>query len=214
MRTIGLCWGLLVVAQGFVCDSRPRRILALRIEKEDTATKPSAPPTADIDPFTKASWYAVEAFGKVFGSKSAETDNNTGPPRSLSETKRRWLADDDYFVSGQVDVALYDENCVFSDPFVSFAGRDRFVDNLQNLNSLVTRYRVKRLDDKDMYDDPNVVQGRFLVQLQLNLPWKPILAWPWGVVCTIDPTNNLIVRHDELWEIAPIEVSRSDGWNE
>ena len=48
----------------------------------------------------------------------------------------------DYFVSGQVDAALYAEDCVFADPFASFAGRQRFIDNLQNLGAFITGARL------------------------------------------------------------------------
>ena len=40
-----------------------------------------------------------------------------------------------------------------------------------------------------------------MVKLELNLPWKPILAWPWGVTYTVDPESHLIVDHAESWEI-------------
>ena len=45
-----------------------------------------------------------------------------------------------------------------------------------------------------------------MVKLELNLPWKPVLAWPWGVTYTIDPTTYLIVNHKESWDIDAWEV--------
>ena len=50
---------------------------------------------------------------------------------------------------------------------------------------------------------------QFMVKLELNLPWKPVLAWPWGVKYVIDPNTNLIVTHEESWDIEPWEVSQS-----
>ena len=47
---------------------------------------------------------------------------------------------------------------------------------------------------------------KFMVKLELNLPWKPILAWPWGVKYTIDKNTYLIVIHEESWDIEPWEV--------
>lgn len=104
---------------------------------------------------TKASWYAVEAFGKVFGSKNASKDNDddndldlTKSPTSLQETLARIQLDNNrsYFLSGKVDTLIYDPDCIFSDPFVSFKGRDRFVDNLANLGSFITKYSAKMID--------------------------------------------------------------------
>jgi len=140
---------------------------------------------------TKASWYGVELFGKVFGNtqKTSNTDL-TQPPQSLPETYQRIQDDNDrnYFLSGQVDTEIYAVDCIFSDPFVSFAGRDRFVDNLQNLGSFITNYTARTIKDtakkQDQQDDPqndNTVTTKVMVKLQLKLPWQPILAWPWGV---------------------------------
>ena len=112
-----------------------------------------------MNPITKASWYAVELFGKAFGQSSrSRTTTDTpwydgGPPQSLAETLQRIQLDNDrsYFLSGQVDEAIYDPNCVFRDPFVSFVGRDRFVTNLANLGSFITKYSAKVLE----YAQPN-----------------------------------------------------------
>jgi hypothetical protein len=170
------------------------------------------------NPLLKASWYAVETFGKVFGSarKQDETASATlsmdAPPASMDETLQRIQADNqrEYFLSGQVDELIYDENCVFADPFVSFKGRRRFVENLANLGSFITEYSAKPLDYKVLSSaSDNVVvsvETKFMVKLQLNLPWKPVLAWPWGVVCTLDPVSNQIVSHVEKWD-----VSAGDG---
>ena len=103
-----------------------------------------------MNPLTKASWYAVEAFGKVFKQQPQQTPTSsntidlTKPPSSYQETIQRIKLDNDrnYFLSGQVDVESYDPNCLFADPFVAFEGRQRFVDNLANLGSLITKYNV------------------------------------------------------------------------
>ena len=110
---------------------------------------------ADMNPLTRASWYAVEAFGKAFGSKDngprtldeANLDL-TKSPQSMQETLQRIQLDNDrsYFLSGNVDKLIYDQDCVFADPFVSFSGRDRFVDNLANLGSFITKYSAKMID--------------------------------------------------------------------
>ena len=167
-----------------------------------------------IDPVTKASWYAVEVFGKVFGKKGEakvearstgySTDN---PPRSVKETMARIKEDNEreYFLSGQIDKLIYDEQCEFADPFVSFKGRDRFVENLENLGSFITEYSARPLSYEELGE--NAVQTKFMVKLRLNLPWKPVLAWPWGVKCDIDPETCLVVLHEESWDIDALEVS-------
>jgi len=186
-------------------------------------------PSEDLNPLAKASWYAVETFGKLFGSSNNDKDDTTATtrsnvkvdlsraPSSVQETIQRIQLDNDryYFLSGKVDRLCYAEDCIFSDPFVSFEGRDRFVDNLQNLGSFVTEYDVKQLGydvvldgdgDQDAEDDGTRVDTKVMVKLELNLPWKPILAWPWGVRYDIDPETFLINNHKESWDIDPWEV--------
>ena len=163
---------------------------------------------------TKASWYGVEAFGKVFGSKSDNTasiDPTVGksidltqPPTCLQETLDRIQLDNDrsYFLSGNVDTLIYDEKCIFSDPFVAFEGRDRFVDNLANLGSFITKYSAKLLSYQT---EGTTVTTKVMVKLELNLPWKPVLAWPWGVTYEIDEERFVVITHRESWDIEPLE---------
>ncbi len=107
------------------------------------------------NPLELASWYVVEAFGKVFSNKKSiildgkvnEVIDFSKPPSSLEETLNRIKLDNDrsYFLSGAVDGLIYDEQCTFADPFVSFNGRDRFIDNLSNLGSFITNYDAKMI---------------------------------------------------------------------
>ena len=83
--------------------------------------------TNNAKPFTKPYWYAVEAFGNVFGSPSTSNEDaivtvTDRPPTSVAETLQRIQKDNEreYFVSGDLDVLIYAEDCTFSDPFVSF----------------------------------------------------------------------------------------------
>jgi len=150
----------------------------------------------------------IEKEKEIAEMKDAKQELDlTVPPRSFQETLERIRLDNDrsYFLSGRVDRLIYDENCVFADPFVSFEGRDRFVENLSNLGSFITNYSAKMLRYEDSTPD-SIVKTRVMVTLELNLPWKPILAWPWGVEYVIDPKTNLITTHKETWGIEPWEV--------
>jgi hypothetical protein len=44
---------------------------------------------------------------------------------------------EDYFISGKGEMADYDPQCLFADPFVSFKGTDRFKKNVSNLGALM-----------------------------------------------------------------------------
>ena len=215
----GFCLAVLQRAQGFSVINTNKDVVCTKIHNAGNPTRygvfaltaKKAPEEDDVDAVTKASWFAVEAFGKVFGSKGEKQDSSSTsssaysleePPQSLAETMSRIQEDNarEYFLSGTVDKLIYDENCVFADPFVSFEGRDRFVENLRNLGSFITKYSAKPLD-YTVDDDGTAVTTKFMVKLELGLPWKPVLAWPWGVRCEIDPNTNLITLHKESWDI-------------
>ena len=170
----------------------------------------------DMNILTKSSWYAVELFGNVFGKKGQfeESSDSTEmklslTPSSLDETLKRINEDNDrdYFLSGEIDSLIYDENCVFADPFVSFSGRDRFIENLQNLGSFITKYDARVIDYSSVTYEESIpiIQTKIMVKLELNLPWKPVLAWPWGVKYEIDPETFLVTKHEESWNIEPLE---------
>ena len=165
----------------------------------------------------QTSWYAAEVFGKLLGSANNSNNNTnisskttsidlTKAPSSIKETLERIKLDNDryYFLSGKVDSLSYDPKCYFADPFVGFKGTDRFVDNLQNLGSFITKYDVKLLN-YHVSENQLEVKTRLMVKLELNLPWRPILAWPWGVSYEIDPDSFLIVSHIESWDIDALE---------
>jgi hypothetical protein len=219
-RLLNLLFAVTIArTHGFTTESHlhARRSVNPRRFLSDTSANRVPSDTSDpVDqnPLTKASWYAVEAFGQLFGSNKKKTQQSEEQlvysldqaPSSLRETLQRIQADNDrqYFLSGNIDELIYDENCIFSDPFVSFQGRDRFVQNLANLGSFITEYSAKPIQYDESTEDA-AVTTKFMVKLRLNLPWKPVLAWPWGVRCEIDPETNLIIQHKESWDIEPLE---------
>lgn len=195
-----------VIVYGFVqrpslsdnaCQQRKSDFFIAASKRPNESSDSSSTP----DALTKASWYAVEAFGKVFGKDTARSPQISSystdqPPMSMKETQERIQKDNDraYFLSGTIDELIYSEDCTFADPFVSFQGRDRFVENLANLGSFITKYSAKPL----AYNvEANTITTKFMVKLELNLPWRPVLAWPWGVRCEVDTATNLIVLHEE-----------------
>jgi hypothetical protein len=125
-----------------------RRWVSSTIHPTLYASKKTDDNNNDIVPdvVTKASWYAVEAFGNIFKKSGtattpiAATISTDQPPKSIQETQERIRLDNErsYFLSGTVDTLIYSTDCTFADPFVSFTGRDRFVSNLSNLGSFIT----------------------------------------------------------------------------
>lgn len=78
--------------------------------------------------------YGSELFGNIIGIGKTKDQQAKGEKRSASpvlareEAVARLKMDFDrfYFVTGQMDLDLYEEDCTFADPFVAFQGRQRF----------------------------------------------------------------------------------------
>jgi hypothetical protein len=187
---------------------------------------PPPPPPQEASVATKGVWFATELVGKAAAlvrPAPAEPPPPAGEaPTSLDEAIRRLESDyagteDDpraYFLTGVMDEALYDEQCEFADPFVSFKGRQRFVDNLSNLaGGFITDASTRMLQASAQPHDatagtPPSFKTKLLVKLQLGLPWRPVLAWPWGVEHVFDPDSMLIVKHVESWDVSAAEGVR------
>lgn len=102
-----------------------------KLSKDKATDSNSAVEFKSNNPLELAAWYGVEVFGKIFSKKNSNSQNGstgdidlTKAPSSLKETLERIQLDNDryYFLSGEVDRLIYDQNCVFADPFVSFNG--------------------------------------------------------------------------------------------
>lgn len=179
----------------------------------------------EVSPSNKAVWYATEALGRarsLISPTSPPSKPVDAPPTSIDEAITRLQADYEgtaadprpYFLTGRMDEALYAEDCVFADPFVAFTGRQRFVDNLANLaGGFITDASTRLLETSIERGDAAAgvaptYRTKLMVKLQLGLPWKPVIAWPWGVTHTFDAASGLIVDHRESWDVSAAEGVR------
>ena len=199
---------VLSLASAWVAPRRPSiRGVALRAEPEE--------PSVGV----KGAWFAAEVFGKAAAALGATKglpvkDASGGPPRSVDEAVRRLAADYDgadgpYFLTGVMDAAVYDDDCEFADPFVSFRGRARFEENLANLaGGFITDASIRTLATETTEAS---YKTKLLVKLRLALPWKPVLAWPWGVEHVLEERPDgtvVVVRHLESWDVSAAEGVR------
>lgn len=193
--------GILSLSQAFVITPSPRHGIVLRAEEPNLATK--------------GAWFAAELAGKAkaaFGDTPALADK-TAAPKSVKEAVERIRLDyegDDgpYFLTGRMDSGVYDEDCEFADPFVSFTGRQRFEDNLANLaGGFITDSSIRPLDTAL---DGLSYKTKLMVKLRLALPWSPVLAWPWGVEHVLEERDGTVVvtRHLESWDVSAGEGVR------
>lgn len=110
-----------------------------------------------------------------------------------------------YFISGAGDMAAYDPQCLFADPFAGFNGVQRFQRNVSNLGGLM---QDTRLDILSFEEGEQELRTRWRFSATLDLPWRPILAAAGGTTHVFDPDTGLVVKHIESWDVEPARVVR------
>ena len=185
---------------------RRRRTVVVRAEKEGD----------DVGVGLKSVWYGAEALGKVVGANK-ERPSSTGGSSSAAvaeamaknggKLEREQVVallkedyDQSYFVSGVGELAAYDPDCEFADPFVSFKGVDRFKQNVGNLGGMMRDIDLK-ITGWDERADELETSWRF--SCVLDLPWRPKLAAAGGTTHVFDPATGKVIRHVERWDVRP-----------
>jgi hypothetical protein len=172
-----------------------------RASDSDGPSTSESPPTKDVGLGLKTVWVGAEALGNVVGAAKAAQ----GPPSASSSTPATFTRDqalaaikadydDNYFVSGAGDLAAYDADCLFADPFAGFNGTERFRRNVGNLGGML---RDVKLDISKWEETPEGLTTKWKFSAILDLPWRPRLAAAGGTKHVLDPRTNLVVKHIE-----------------
>ena len=123
-----------------------------------------------------------------------------------------------YFVTGVLTDAIYDENCLFVDPTISFSGRELWKRNLQLLTpflrdpsiDLLSLYQKRAESDQQnggIDDAPVVLRAEWILKCELKFPWKPYIEVKGATDYTLHSTdNNRIIQHVETWDITGVEA--------
>ncbi|CAM9206082.1 unnamed protein product [Chrysoparadoxa australica] len=159
----------------------------------------------------KVAWYGSEAFGDLMGAlsggksaeKSQELDRSSKLERGEAIASLRADYEKVYFVTGDMDMNLYEQDCTFADPFVSFDGLDRFKKNLDNLGSFMEDVDLKVTSWEEKEDS---LKAKWRFRCTLGLPWKPTLAASGGTEHYFNTESGRIERHVESWDIEPVNA--------
>nr|XP_018681897.1 PREDICTED: uncharacterized protein LOC103984889 isoform X2 [Musa acuminata subsp. malaccensis] len=81
--------------------------------------------------------------------------------------------DRSYFVTGNLTLEAYEDDCEFADPAGSFRGLRRFKRNCTNFGSLLEKSSMKLTKWED-FEDKSIGHWRF--SCIMSFPWRPILS--------------------------------------
>ncbi|KAL6323085.1 hypothetical protein AAG906_027340 [Vitis piasezkii] len=103
-----------------------------------------------------------------------------------------------YFVTGNLTLSAYEDDCEFADPAGSFRGLRRFKRNCTNFGSLIQKSNMKLMKWED-FEDKGIGHWRF--SCVLSFPWKPILSATGYTEYYFDSQSGKVCRHVEHWNV-------------
>lgn len=148
-----------------------------------------------------------------FVSQSRPKDQEMQPPPSTPTLLLESIRDDyqirNYLWTGDVELGCYENECKFTDPTISFEGKEQYVKNIQNLRPIIDaliepggcRSDLLRID---LNDSENYVQTRWKMVGNLSrLPWKPNIDVIGRTKFWYRDVDNgvRVYFYDEEWEI-------------
>ncbi|KAI8473877.1 MAG: hypothetical protein J3K34DRAFT_409468 [Monoraphidium minutum] len=136
------------------------------------------------------------------------------PPLAAGDVEgliRRVTADfgNGYFITGVIDSAIYDDNCTFVDPTVSFSGLDLWKRNLALLTPFLLSpklelHTLRRAGAAP--GGPQELEATWALSTWLRLPWRPLISIEGSTRFTLNADSNRVVRHVEAWDVTAGEA--------
>ncbi|BAS90625.1 Os04g0578200 [Oryza sativa Japonica Group] len=169
---------------------RPTRRSARRFQLH--AEKPASPgagnetSSSSENAVLRAAWYGSELLGiaasffrpsqpPTEGDSAGAVEEAASEPQGRAQVAEA-VKDDfarSYFVTGNLTLKAYEEDCEFADPAGSFNGLQRFKRNCTNFGSLLEKSNMKLTKWEDL-EDKSIGHWRF--SCVMSFPWRPILS--------------------------------------
>ncbi|KAJ8900569.1 hypothetical protein K2173_025346 [Erythroxylum novogranatense] len=159
----------------------------------------------------KLAWYGSELLGiaaSVFRSpsKTVETredfklavDESGTVDRAIVVEKIKEDFERSYFVTGNLTLQVYEEECEFADPAGSFKGLGRFKRNCTNFGLLLEKSNMKLMKWEEL-EDKGI--GHWKFSCTMRFPWKPILSATGYTEYFFDEESGRVCRHVEHWNV-------------
>ncbi|KAI0488249.1 hypothetical protein KFK09_028076 [Dendrobium nobile] len=103
-----------------------------------------------------------------------------------------------YFVTGNLTLSAYNEDCEFADPAGSFRGLRRFKRNCSNFGSLLEKSNMELMKWEEC-EDKGIGHWRF--SCVMSFPWRPILSATGYTEYYFDIYSGKVCRHVEHWNV-------------
>lgn len=194
---------------------RPNRPLGIcRIQCQGNNSATHSPKNQESKPenaVLKVAWYGSELLGIAASFLRPPSDVETpvraqelardlsgAIPRPLIVETIKQDFGRSYFVTGNLTLEAYEEECEFADPAGSFKGLRRFKRNCTNFGSLVDMSNMKLTKWED-FENKGI--GHWKFSCILSFPWRPILSATGYTEYYFDSRSGKVCRHVEHWNV-------------
>ncbi|XP_052192317.1 uncharacterized protein LOC127801344 [Diospyros lotus] len=206
------------------------RVHKVRCNAEEPPTNSSTKPdtTEPENVLLKMAWYGSEILGIAAsffrspsnvdasdGALGLSMDGSCLVDRAVVVETIKGDFQRSYFVTGNLTLGAYEDNCEFADPAGSFRGLRRFKRNCTNFGSLIETSNMKLMKWED-FEDKGIGHWRF--SCVLSFPWKPILSATGYTEYYFDSQSGKVCRHVEHWNVPKMALFKqilrpSKGWS-
>eukprot|EP00898_Chlorokybus_atmophyticus_P000628 jgi/Chlat1/1566/Chrsp123S01847 len=111
---------------------------------------------------------------------------------------------EEYFVTARINADLYDDNCLFADPTVSFRGLERWRRNISLLMPFFINPTITLLDVQ--VTSPLLLLASWRLTTHLKLPWRPYININGMTDYTLDQESLRVTAHVERWDVSPLQA--------
>jgi hypothetical protein len=110
-----------------------------------------------------------------------------------------------YLFSGNIDAQIYDEDCVFTDPTLSFKGLSTFERNIKALKPILDKFvgdTLVVLYDCQINEEDKTIRADWRMSGAIGAPWRPRIELTGNTVLTYDPDRGgRVVDYYESWDL-------------
>ena len=177
-------------------------------DKDGTFGATSSPVKSIVSGLTAA----VNAIGGSNDERPRRQRAGIVTPDRLLDGVRADYEERMYLWTGDIEEDLYDDDCRFTDPTLSFVGLDTFQNNLANLQPFLqalVKAPLVELYTIGLDQEAKQVRATWRMKGDLALPWRPTIDLKGRTTFTYDDSpavGGRIVDYEEAWELSAGEA--------
>ena len=203
-------------------NSFPRITSPLFLREQET----NAYEDTDVASKGLVSWLTDVAVGAAASTTADDDSAETGitqeapPPKTVQELQERIskdYTDRNYLWTGNLDLACFDDDCVFQDPTLKFESTATYTQNVQSLVPIVDQWCANTksiLLSSDLNEAEGYVQTRWNMVGDIKLFWKPQINvigrtkfwYKKKQQDNVSSSSPKVYFYDEEWEIPAFQA--------